>query len=151
MNPRRSGITILELLVVLAIVGILAAIGTTSWFAAARRTASQGAVATFQQSVWQGATAAAARGVIVELVREGDQLRLLNVNNGNAVLRSYDLPAGVVIPADNPILRFLPPGKIEMTSLETVAGGLAIETSDGSYHLDISIIGEVRSQLVSAD
>src|SRR5690554_7798938 len=115
MKARTSGMSVLELLIVLGIFAIIAAIGWFGGGARSRQTAAQGAVATFQQSVWQGASAAAARGVEVELIRQDDQLLLMNVFN-DSVIRTYDFPAAATISVDNPILRFLPPGKVDLES-----------------------------------
>lgn len=145
---RNAGVSLLELIIVMGIFAILVGLGAVGWNSFARRTAAQGAVATFQQSVWQGATAAASRGIIVELVREGNELQLINTNDGNAVLRRYEIPAEVTFTAENPILRFLPPGKVELGSLQGLGGGLTINTGEGTYDLNISIIGEVKSEKV---
>lgn len=146
MKARTRGLTILELVVVMAIIGILATVGVVAGNAIARRQSAQGAVATFQQSVWQGATAAASRGITVELRRSGDDLVLVDVED-DRTLRRYQLPSGVDIPVENPILRFLPPGKVDLQTLEGLEG-LVIDTGEGRYALDISLIGEVRSSKV---
>ena len=86
MRRKSEGITILELVIVLAIIGILGGIAVVSGSTIARRQAAHGAIATFQQSVWQGATAAASRGLTVELIRSGGQLQLVNAAN-DTVLR----------------------------------------------------------------
>lgn len=144
MKRRSFGITLLELLIVMSIIGVLVGIGGITGSSIARRQAAQGAVATFQQSVWQGATAAASRGLRVNLVRQGNDLQLINASN-DELLRRFELPAGVDIQAGNPILRFLPPGKVDDGSLKALKDGLIIETSEGRYRVEISVIGEVRS------
>ena len=144
MRRKSEGITILELVIVLAIIGILGGIAVVSGSTIARRQAAHGAIATFQQSVWQGATAAASRGLTVELIRSGGQLQLVNTAN-DTVLRRFDLPNGVDIPVENPILRFLPPGKVDR---DTLPEEFVIDTGEGRYTLQISIIGEVRSEQI---
>lgn len=149
MERRTSGLTILELVVVLAILGVLGAIGVVTVNALARGQAARGAVATFQQSVWQGATAAAARGITVVLVVQDGDLVLQNESTG-ARLRSFDLPNSVDIPVSNPILRFLPPGKVDLATLDALPEDLVIDTGEGRYRLEISLIGEVRSTRLGA-
>src|SRR5690606_26287548 len=103
MKARTRGLTILELVVVMAIIGILATVGVVAGSAVARGQSAQGAVATFQQSVWQGGTAAASRGIAVELRRSGDDLVLVD-DADDRTRRRYQLPSGVDIPVENPIL-----------------------------------------------
>lgn len=142
---RPSGMTLLELIIVMAILAAVAAIGVTNGRQAAQRQAAKGAVATFQQSVWQGATAAAARGLTVELHRTATGLALVNVAN-DQVLREYDVPAGVSINAPNPILRFTPPGKVDLATLDALPDSLVIDTGEGAYEVQISLIGEVKAR-----
>ena len=145
MQKNTTGLTMLELLIVIAIIGIVGGIGFISGSDIARRQSAQGAISTFQQSVWQGATMAASRGVTVELIKDGDELRLVNLTTGTTA-RRYELPSGVEIPVENPILRFLPPGKIDQETLSNLPENLTISTSEGRYRLDISVIGEVRTE-----
>ena len=49
---RAPGMTLLELLIVLAIFAIVTGIGVINGRQVAQRQAARGAVATFQQSVW---------------------------------------------------------------------------------------------------
>lgn len=143
MTQRTKGVTLLEAIIVMGIMAIIVGIGWFGGGALSRQTAARGAVATFQQSVWQGASAAAARGVVVELIREGAELRLVNVNT-DMVLRTYDFPAEATVSVDNPILRFLPPGKVDLESPNALPENLVITSGDRSYRLDVSLIGEVK-------
>lgn len=143
MKRADEGMTLMELLIVIAILAIVLGIGVMNGRQVAQRQAARGAVATFQQSVWQGATAAASRGITVELLRTADGLALINVDN-DVVLRAYEMPSSVVINADNPILRFLPPGKVDLSTLEALPDDLIVDTGDERYRLEISLIGEVE-------
>ncbi len=142
---RPAGMTLLELIIVMAIIAAVAGIGVMNGRLAAQRQAAKGAVATFQQSVWQGATAAAARGLTVELHRTAKGLALVNVANGQ-VLREYDVPASVTINTPNPILRFTPPGKVDLETLDALPDTLVIDTGQGAYAVEISLIGEVKAR-----
>ena len=144
MQRSIAGITMLELLIVIAIIGIIGGISFISGNEIARRQSAQGAISTFQQSVWQGATMAASRGTTIELRRDGQELRLTHGISGETI-RRYELPAGVDIPVQNPILRFLPPGKIDQATLNSLPDNLVISTSEGRYGLEISVIGEVQA------
>ncbi len=147
MRRNNSGMTLIELLIVLGIIGIIGGIGYISGADIARRRSAEGAISTFQQSVWQGATMAASRGSVIELTREGQELRLVNAGSG-ATLRSYELPRDVDIPVQNPILRFLPPGKIDSATLNALPDDLTITTSEGRYSLTLSVIGEVQAERI---
>src|SRR5690606_16534078 len=113
MRRRDTGITVLELLVVVAILAVVLGICVINGRAIAQRQAAHGAIATFQQSVWHGSTLAASRGLTVELNRTASVLSLVDVGSQRVLLR-YDLPPGVVIPNENPILSFTQPGKVEL-------------------------------------
>jgi len=140
----RKGITLLEFLVVMAIIGIVGGLAFVNGHRIAQRQEARGAVATCQRSVWQGATAAASRGSVVELNRTDDGLELVDLRQ-ERVLRRYDLPANVSIAVQNPILRFTPPGKVDLSTLPDRDQGLLIDTGEGEYRLRISLIGEVMS------
>ncbi len=147
MHRNTSGLTMIELLIVIAIIGILGGIGFISGADIARRKSAEGAITTFQQSVWQGATMAASRGTIVQLNREGRELHLVDADS-NTIRRRYELPAGVDIPVSNPILRFLPPGKIDASSFNSLPDNLIITTSEGRYRIEVSVIGEVMAERI---
>jgi len=136
--------TLLELLIVLAIFAIVTGIGVINGRQVAQRQAARGAVATFQQSVWQGATAAASRGLTVELHWSAGKLSLVDVDS-ERVLREYDVPKDVTVNAANPILRFTPPGKVDLETLDALPDQLVVDTSAGRYELQISLIGEVKA------
>lgn len=147
MRRTSSGMTLLELLIVMAILAVVLGIGVINGRAIAQRQSAKGAVATFQQSVWQGATAASSRGLTVNLNRTADGLALVDVAS-DRVLRRYDLPSTVVIPVENPILSFTPPGKVDLTSFNSLPDEFVINTGEGRYRLEISLIGEVEAQRV---
>ena len=148
--------TIIELLVVLAIIGVVGAIGFLNGRRIAEAQSADAAVATIQQSIWQGATAAASRGREIRLMydAQGNLLTLEDVD-GN-VERTFELPDGVTTnladgSTDGLALRFLPPGKVALSnttppaagSLQALPGDLHIATDDKTYALQVSMIGEV--------
>lgn len=148
MNDTK-GFTLLELLIVIAVIGIVGGLAFVNGHRIAQRQEASGAIATFQQSVWQGATAAASRGSVVELNRTDDGLELVDLNR-DRVLRRYELPSEVSIGAENPILRFLPPGKVDLSTLPDREKGLMVSTGQGDYRLKVSLIGEVMSEAQGA-
>jgi prepilin-type N-terminal cleavage/methylation domain-containing protein len=144
MRAQR-GFSVLELLIVLAIIGIVGTIGFVNGRRIADNQSAQGSLATIQQSIWQGATAAAARGVTVDLVRAGSTFTL---EAGDDVLRSFDLADGVEtnLGEDGLALRFLPPGKVDLDSLTALPEDLYILAEDRRYALRVSMIGEVIAE-----
>lgn len=139
-----AGLTAVELVIVLAIIGLLS---LTTFIVGRRVLAGQerlSAMNTVRQSVWTGATLASARGVEVELRRVGQALNLQRTSDG-IVLRTFVLPNGSVLNApDGQLLRFSPPGRVAAASLAALPDPLTL-TIDGSVKsLQISLIGEVR-------
>lgn len=126
----------------MAIVAVVVGWAAISGRALIQRANERSAVNTFQQAVWQGATAAAARGFRTELVHIGDEL-LVRRASDSSVIRRYELAAGVAMSAPtNPILIFTPPGRVlalPETPIQITADGV-------TSTLQISLIGEVRVQ-----
>lgn len=139
-EARVSGITLIELLVVLAVLGIVIGIAVFSNRDALTGQQEQAAIRSIQQSVWQGASAASARGRNTELIHVGRQIEVREVGNGN-LIRSEELPAGISTSLPN--LVFTPPGKISEASFSEVADGITVVSSSGTTLLRVSIIGEV--------
>lgn len=144
-NPARArGVTLIELLIVLAIVGT---VGATTFVAGRQILSGQQratALNTVRQSVRSGATTAAARGVPLELFRDGSALILRRLSD-SAELRRFDLPAGTTIGfPSGQVLRFTPPGKIESASLAALPDPLLLQAGDRTIRLQISTIGEVQ-------
>jgi Tfp pilus assembly protein FimT len=149
-------VTILEFLVVLAIIGIVGALGFLNGRRIADGQSAQAAVATVQQSIWQGATAAASRGREMRLIYDAQENALTLEDVDGNVERTFELPDGASTniaagSSDGLALRFLPPGKVAMStsdppaagSLQALPGDLHIATGEDTYPLDVSIIGEV--------
>lgn len=141
----QAGISLIEILVVLAIVGIALGIGFFNGRGLLEGRREVAAVNSLRQSVWQAATAASARGRSVQLVLGG---RTLEVRDGATVIRRDELPDGVStnLP-QGVVLSFTPPGKVTPASLAAVqALSPYISTGKSTYQLEFSLIGEVRAQ-----
>jgi len=144
-SDQVSGITLIEILLVLAIFAIVAAIGIFNGRGLLAGREDQAAIQSIQQTVWQGATAAAARGVVVTLTRTGNTFLLTNTDSGTD-LKRFDLPATVTSnwPQNKP-LRFTPPGKVDASSIEEFPAQLTVTANGKNTELEISLIGEVRA------
>lgn len=145
---RRKGFTVVELLIVLAIIGIVGAIGFLNGRTIAEGRRADASLATLQQSIWQGASAAASRGRSVELVRDGFELVLRDADSGETI-RTLEMDDAIETNLPNGVaLLFLPPGKVDRSSLAELPDDLYLATPDRRYGLEVSLIGEVRAETI---
>jgi len=144
MTGRSKGFTLLELLIVVAIVGVVLGIGFINGRETLRKQEESAALRTVQQSVWQGATSAASRGIRTKLVKSGDNLIISDTDNNK--IRTFELPKDMTtnLP-EGDILIFTPPGKVDETSLAQLSN-LTITVNGKTYKLTISLIGEVKAE-----
>lgn len=146
LSRQERGLTVLEVLILMAVLALLFAIAATNLFPALRAQEANAAVQSIQQTVWQGATAAAARGVNVDLLRTGDVFVLTNVESG-AVLKRFELPSMVTTNwPENQALRFTPPGRIQADTLTQLPSPITVSAGGRTTRLTVSLIGEVRAQ-----
>lgn len=139
-GAQTTGVSLVELLIVLALVGVIAAIAIGTGTRTAAGQAEAAAVRAIQQSVWQGATAAAARGRETQLIITSRRLEVREVASG-ALVRADDLPEAIV--TNLPNLVFSPPGRVRADSLASVPEDVFVRTSDSQFSLLVSAIGEV--------
>lgn len=145
-KQRTEGLTILEVMVVLAIISVIAGLVAINGRRVLQGQDEIAAVTSLQQSVWQGATAAAARGVVTRLTRQGDSFVLTDTSNGRT-LRRFELPRGVESTwNDGQSLDFTPPGKVDTETLKALPNPLTLTTSSRTTVLTISLIGEVKAE-----
>ena len=143
-RPRTAGFTLLELLIVIAIIAVVAGIAVMSGRPIVRGQEGAAAIKTMQQSVWQGATMAASRGVRTVLVLNGNDLEVRNADN-DELIRRFELPDEASLNVeDGTLLAFTPPGKVDEATLSALPDPLRITSNDSIYDLQISLIGEVR-------
>lgn len=138
---RSSGITVLELLVVIAIIGIAASLSAVAWRGLVQREEARSALMSLRQAMWQGATAASARGENLTLRWQDDELLL--VDAGGEALRRWDFAAETpttLIPGD--VLDFTPPGRV--ASLAGLPDPLTVSIDDRTATLEVSLIGETE-------
>lgn len=129
---------------VFAILGAVVGLVVMSGRPIARGQEARSAVKTVQQSVWQGATSAASRGVRTNLVHAGGRLEVRNAAT-NEVIRRFELPEDASINApDGTLLVFTPPGKVDEASLASLPDPFQVTAGGQVTQLEVSLIGEVR-------
>lgn len=136
----QQGVTLIEILVVLGIIAVIAGFGVFGNRGMLIDQQERAAIRSIQQSIWQGATAASARGRNTELLHVGSRVEIREVGSG-VLVRSEDLPQGISTSLPN--LVFTPPGKISDSSFALVADGIEVNSSRGTQTLRVSVIGEV--------
>jgi hypothetical protein len=139
---RERGITLIELLIVALVAGVLLSLGGIGVRGFLQRTAERSARSSVEQALWGGATLASARGERVVLWRAGPNLELRS--DDGRLLRRFDVAAADLDLPDGASLIFTPPGVIDVDSLAAWPAPLVARSRDGNYHLDLSLIGEVR-------
>lgn len=144
-TPR--GFTLLELIVVMAILGVAAGIGIAQIRNIGQRQQALATVDQIRQLFWQGATAAASRGgTNFLLVRSGNTLQVQSQVDGS-VLRSVTLPNGVSCSLSNGTLAtFTSPGKVIFSSSFPANRQFTISAAGQTFTLTATLIGEVRRQ-----
>ncbi|MCX7784379.1 MAG: type II secretion system GspH family protein [Meiothermus sp.] len=144
-KPR--GFTLLELLVVMAILGVAAGLGIAQLRNLGQRQQAAATVDQIRQLFWQGATAAASRGgTNFLLVRSGNNLRVQSQTDGS-ILRSVTLPAGVACSlSDGTLAIFTSPGKVNYSSSFPANRQFTVSANGRTFTLTATLIGEVRRQ-----
>lgn len=134
----------IELLIIIGIIGIIGAIAFMNLRPVLRGQEERAAVQSVQQTVWQGATAAASRGSTLELTRTGSTFRLIDTANSR-LLKEFVLPLSVTTNwPEGQALVFTPPGRIETNSLLALPQ-LWIAGEGRTTDLTVSLIGEVKA------
>ncbi|GIW28820.1 MAG: hypothetical protein KatS3mg070_2183 [Meiothermus sp.] len=142
-----GGFTLLELIVVMAILGVAAGIGIPQIRNIGQRQEALATVDQIRQLFWQGATAAASRGgTNFVLVRSGNTLQVQSQVDGS-VLRSVTLPNGVSCSLNNGTLAtFTSPGKVIFSSSFPANRQFTVTAAGQTFTLTATLIGEVRRQ-----
>jgi len=146
-NTKDTGFTMLELLIVMAVLGIALGIGIGQFLQINQRQRALATVDQIRQLFWQGATAAASRGGITyELVRNNSTLTV-RVSGGGSVLNTITLPTGVTTNLPNgTLLTFDPPGKLSFLAPFPNNRQFTVTANETTYTLTVTLLGEVRRQ-----
>jgi prepilin-type N-terminal cleavage/methylation domain-containing protein len=141
---KQRGFSLLEILVVLAIVGILAGLVAVGSRAILRGQENRSSLYSMRQIFWQGASAASSRGLSLSLVRSGDVIQVIDPlkPSSSQLIRKVELSddATLSLP-QGAIATFSPTGKVTIAS----ANNPFTFTADGkTYRFTVSLIGEIK-------
>lgn len=142
---RPRGLTFIELLLVIALIGIVLGIVVVSGRRILGNQEAKASLNSIQQIVWQGATAAASRGQRLDLVRIGRRLQVQTQETTPRVIRFVDLTTALSAQLPNGTwFSFTPPGKVIFPTGFTQP--INVTVNGRSYSLSFSLIGEVKVQ-----
>lgn len=141
---NRRGFSLLEILVILAIVGILAGIVTIAGRAILRGQENRSSLYSMRQIFWQGASAASSRGLNLTLVRSGDVVQVIDPAKpvASQVIRKIELSddATLNLPQGT-IATFSPTGKV---SIDSSNNPFTFSANGKNYRFTVTLIGEVK-------
>jgi prepilin-type N-terminal cleavage/methylation domain-containing protein len=138
---NRRGLSLLEILVVIAIIAVLAGLIAVGSRAILTGQQNRSSLYSMRQIFWQGASAATSRGEPLELVVDNEKVEVRTVKTPVKVVRRVELSNDANLSLSNgTVASFSPTGKVTMTN-----GNTFTLTTDGkSYRFTVSLIGEVK-------
>jgi len=145
MRRRKElAFSMVEILTTLAIIAIVAGLSYVSGRRQLENQKENAVVASFEQIILEGTTAASARGVKMILFRDENRISLLRSDN-NEEISYFELPSTVLtnLAPEGELLAFSPHGWVDEVSLSSFPNPLEIRTTDKTYDLKVSLIGEV--------
>lgn len=142
MKNTKQGFTMLELIMVMAILGITFTIGAVGSRSILQRQEFSATLRSIKQLFWQGATIASSRSLNLELVRSGNTLTLRRTGT-TTTYRTVTLPTGFTFSlSDGTLANFTPPGKVNMAG--SLSNQFTASFKSETYQLTVSQIGEVK-------
>ncbi|UZX14413.1 prepilin-type N-terminal cleavage/methylation domain-containing protein [Thermus sp. PS18] len=140
----RKGMTLIELLVVVGLLLVIFAIAVFNSRKTLRGQEQAAFLRSLQGFFWQGATEAASRGALLDVVFTGNRLE---IRDGARTLRILEVPQGVSLDLPTGVVaRLTPPGKVVDATGNNLTQPLRFRVSSDSrsYTYVISLIGEVK-------
>lgn len=140
MNKR--GLSLLEILIVIAIIAILAGLVAIGSRAILTGQQNRSALYSMRQIFWQGASAASSRGEQLELVRSGDVLEIRPIATPSKKVRTIELSGDATLNLpQGQIATFAPSGKV---TIAPANNPFTFQTDGKTYRFNVSLIGEVK-------
>ncbi|MCA9835779.1 MAG: type II secretion system protein [Trueperaceae bacterium] len=145
---KRSGFSLLEILIVVAVIGVFASITIVSGSRIMKGQDELAAVSIMKQSLATATTAASSRGKALELIYQSAKLDLQEVDSGK-IVRTFDLPKQTSLNVSNgTFLTFSEAGRIDPASLTNLPNPFLMTVQGKKYQLTISLIGEVKAEAI---
>jgi prepilin-type N-terminal cleavage/methylation domain-containing protein len=141
---KQRGFSLLEILVILAVLGILAGLIAIGSRAILTGQQNRSALYSMRQIFWQGASAAASRGEGLELFRSSDLVQVRTLATPPKVVRQIELSGDVTLSLpQGQIATFSPSGKVTIANTNNP---FTLQSKGKTYTYNVSMIGEVKFQ-----
>lgn len=144
-SMNRRGFSLLEILVVIAVIGILAGIGLFNGRQIIRNQNEVASIQQLRQLISRATTAVNAQGKSGTLNRTGTLLKVIDGNNKTLMEMTLDKNVVTNLPQGNSLV-FLPTGRISSASLAALPA-LEVQAAGKTFELEISVIGELRAEV----
>jgi type II secretory pathway pseudopilin PulG len=144
-SGHRAGFSFTEIVVILAIIGVISGIALGVYAQAQKGQEAKAGITSIRQIVAQGATAAASRGIPLELWRADNKLEVRTLEATPQVLHAVSVPSQLAsqFPTGSAWLSYNSVGRVVLPSGFT--NPQTFTSGNYSYQLSFSLIGEVKS------
>jgi prepilin-type N-terminal cleavage/methylation domain-containing protein len=141
----QQGFTTIEILVVIAVIGILAGIGLFNGRQIIRKQNEVASIQQLRQLISRATTAVNAQGKSATLKRSGTLIKVVDDNNKTLLEMTLDKNVVTNLPEGNSLV-FLPTGRLSSASLAALPA-LEMQAAGKTFGLEISVIGELRAEV----
>lgn len=144
---KQRGFSLLEILVILAVLGILLSIAALVGRDIIRKQNELQAVNEIRQLIWQAGTTVNARGTSGTVRRTGNTFEVIDDLGKTLIKKEIDSQVTSNFPTGDS-LEFLPSGRIETATLSALPNPLTVSAAGKTFKLTVSVIGEVKAEVM---